>query len=195
MKGWNRNLRRTARFRTDVVFSNRETKARYVASKYAEILRGQVLDVGADACHLREYLPEGTSYTGVGRGGTPDIEMNLETARLPFEADHFDCVLCLDVLEHLESIHAMFDELCRVSRRYVVLSLPNAYLDLYRMLKFGDYNPHAHLKFYGIPVEPPPDRHRWFFTLDEAQAFVEHRAKLCAMEVVEWDVQPEPRRY
>ena len=183
-------------FHTDFVFTDRESKGQYVALRYESILRGRVLDVGADEQHVAKHLPDGVSYTGVGLGGSPDIELDLELGRLPFEDDHFDCVLCLDVLEHLEGAHTMFDELCRVSRRYVVISLPNPHREFYTMLCEGNYCEGRHLKFYGLPTEPPEDRHRWFFSIEEAKAFIEHRAKSNEMEILELYSSPgAARRY
>ncbi|MFH1144533.1 MAG: methyltransferase domain-containing protein [Candidatus Eisenbacteria bacterium] len=63
---------------------------------------------------LRDILGV-ASYVGVDIAGRPDIELNLEKAeRLPFDDDAFDTVLCADVLEHLDNLHAIFDELVRV---------------------------------------------------------------------------------
>lgn len=183
-------------FRTDFVFTDRESKGRYVWLRYQSILRGAVLDVGADERHLAKHLPSEVSYTGIGLGGSPDIELDLELGRLPFEDDRFDCVLCLDVLEHLEGAHAMFDELCRVSRRHVIISLPNPHWEFYRMLREGNYCEGRHLKFYGLPPEPPEDRHRWFFSVEEAKAFISHRAKSQGMEILELHANPNAdRRY
>lgn len=175
------------RFATDYRYVDRETKSKYVWLKYGPILGGRTLDVGADECHLRSYLPEGAEYTGIGLGGNPDVQVNLEKEPIPFPDGHFDCVLCLDVLEHLDNVHAVFDELCRVSRRYVVVSLPNPWADLFRVLRVGDYRPGQATKFYGLPVEPPEDRHKWFFSAEEAEAFVRHRAARNGMRVVQMD--------
>lgn len=35
--------------------------------------------------------------------------------------------MALDVLEHTNTIHHAFDELCRVARRHVIIALPNQY--------------------------------------------------------------------
>lgn len=51
---------------------------------------------------------------------------------LDFDDDSFDLVLCTEVLEHLEEPHLALDELCRVSNRYVILSVPNE--PLFRLL-------------------------------------------------------------
>ena len=159
------------------VFADRETKARYVWLKYRTILENSsILDVGAGECHLKNHLPDSASYWGIGLGGYPDQQIDLEKENIPFPDDSFDCVLCLDVLEHLENIHEVFDELCRVSRRYVVISLPNPWADLYNVLRFGDYCPGQPMKFYGFPQNKTEDRHKWFFSNEDARCFVEYRA-------------------
>lgn len=179
------------RFQTDYVYVDRETKARYVWLKYQSILRGRkILDVGADKCNLKQHLDEGASYWGIGLGGHPDQQVDLEQGEIPFPENSFDCVLCLDVLEHLEHIHQIFDELCRVTCRHVVISVPNPLGVVYHLLRFGDYRPGQSTKFYGLPLETPPDRHRWFFSYEEAEKFILYRAGLNGMRVL----QMEPER-
>lgn len=172
-------------FHTDFKFTDRTTKANYVWLKYGSILKGRILDVGADECHLKTYLPVNTQYIGIGLGGNPDIQVNLEGGKIPFEDKSFDCVLCLDVLEHLESIHAIFDEICRVSRSWAIIALPNAWNTMYNMLKGDVYKPDQPFKFYGLPVEPPQDRHKWFFSYDEAEQFIRYRAQKCNFSVIQ----------
>jgi len=175
-------------FRTDLKYSHRKTKARYVWLKYESLLGGEILDVGADRCYLREYLSAGARYTGIGLGGQPDLIVNLEQGSIPFKDSSFDCVLCLDVLEHLDNPHFVFDELCRVSRDVVVISLPNPWNTLLKALQWkGEFGPGQSLKFYGLPPEPPEDRHKWFFSADEAARFIVHRAKRNDFEVVQMD--------
>lgn len=175
------------RFETDFRYRDRLGKGEYVWRKYHPILHGRVLDVGADECPLRPFLPEGTEYIGIGLGGKPDLEVNLEKQSIPFPDGSFDCVLCLDVLEHLENIHEVFDELCRVSRGHVVISLPNAWANFYHMLRLKEHAPDRPMKFYNLPLEPPEDRHKWFFSLDEARRFIRHRAGKNGMRVVQMD--------
>lgn len=176
----------SVRFHTPLTYSERATKAQYVAEKYREILQGRVLDVGADKCHLRHLVPAGTSYTGIGLGGETDLNVNLEAASIPFEDNSFDCVLCLDVLEHLDAIHAVFDELARVTRRYVIISLPNGYRDFLGML-FLQGDPTTAFKYYGLPVQRPDDRHKWFFSNSDAERFVREKAAKAGLNVVQVD--------
>ncbi|MFT7465283.1 MAG: ubiquinone/menaquinone biosynthesis C-methylase UbiE [Pseudohongiellaceae bacterium] len=43
---------------------------------------------------------------------------------LPFPDDHFELVLCTDLLEHLDEPQRAFDELVRVSSKHVLISVP-----------------------------------------------------------------------
>ena len=175
------------RFYTDYRFTDRQTKAKYVWLKYRPILKGRILDVGADQRYLKQHLGEDTKYWGIGLGGHPDQEVDLEKEKIAFPDNSFDCVLCLDVLEHLDNIHEVFDEICRVTQRYVIISLPNPWADFYRMLCFDDYRPGQPTKFYGLPVEPPHDRHKWFYSTEEAEKFILYRADKNGMRVVQMD--------
>lgn len=177
------------KFSTDYQFIDRKTKAKYVWLKYQSILSGRILDVGADECQLKEHLDKYTSYLGIGLGDTPDIKVNLEKEKIPFEGNSFDCVLCNDVLEHLDNIHDVFDELCRVTQRWVVVSLPSPWQDFYFMLRNGYYGEDRPMKFYNLPLEPPEDRHKWFFSTEEAEKFIEYRAEKNGMNVVQMDIQ------
>lgn len=113
---------------------------------------------------------------------------NLDSGeQLPLKENSFDLVLCTDVLEHLENIHFVFDELCRISNRYIMISLPNphSYLGIYSVLRGRKYSTTLvkqkefgkYIKFYGLPLSKPRDRHRWFFNTEEAVDFVNYRAK------------------
>ena len=125
-----------------------------------------------------------------GLGGHPDQQVDLDKEGIPFPDSSFDCVLCLDVLEHLEHIHQVFDECCRVARHHLIVSLPNPLGVAYGRLRFGDYRPGQFTKFYGLPLEAPADRHRWFFSYGEAEKFICYRAGLNGMRVL----QMEPER-
>jgi SAM-dependent methyltransferase len=173
-------------FETSLVFTNREEKSRYVWLKYQPILEGEILDVGADRGGLKQYLPSGVVYRTAGLELDHDVKVDLEEP-LPLETRSFDCVLCLDVLEHVDSLHRLFDELCRVSRRYVVISLPNPWSSFLRNLRDGCYRPEQPLKYYFLPTDPPEDRHKWFFAASEAKRFIRERGARNGFRVVQID--------
>lgn len=176
-------------FHTDLIYTDRETKQKWVSKKYRSILKGKILDVGADEGHILKYLPQDVIYKGVGLGGiNPDIvKIDLEKENLPFVNNEFDCVMCLDVLEHLENIHSCFDEICRISAEWIIISLPNPYNDLLNYFRSGKYmNREKNMKFYGLPKEREVDRHKWFFSAIEAKEFISYRAYKNGFEVYDY---------
>jgi SAM-dependent methyltransferase len=178
------------KFHTNFVYTDRQTKAHHVYLKYQPILVGNILDIGADQCYLKKYLGNKANYIGIGLSSDKvDLKIDLEKQPLPYEDNSFDVVLCTDVLEHLDNIYEVFDELCRISKKYVIISLPNPHSVFWSYLKHGDYNENQHLKFYGLPSEKPEDRHKWFFSTEEAERFIQCRAKKNKMEIVQIDIE------
>jgi len=181
-------------FKSDFVYTDRRSKAKYIFCKYQSILQGKILDVGADHCFLKEYIEAGTQYVGIGLHSPKlDIVVDLEKQDIPFESNSFDTVLCSDVLEHLDTIHHVFDEICRVSNSHVIVALPNAHKAFWEYIKRGDYCEEQHMKFYGLPLEKPEDRHKWFFSSWEAEKFVRYRAEKNNMAVVQIDYSHSER--
>lgn len=176
-------------FYAECNYTDREGKSQYVYNKYQKILHGMILDAGADECYLKKYLNDRVEYTGIGLGGNPDLKINLEQESIPFPDKSFDVVICLDVLEHLDNLHDCFDQLCAVTKKYFILSLPNPLQCLWRRLRFGDFATDRMLKYYGLPLDKTDDRHKWFFNAVEAERFVRHRAKVNNMNVLQIDFE------
>lgn len=60
-----------------------------------------------------------------GRGIHPDIAFQFgDVNALPFEENSFDLVICNEVLEHVEYPEQALAEICRVSKRYCLVSVP-----------------------------------------------------------------------
>ena len=170
-------------------FPQRLDRARFIADRFRNHIQGDVLDVGCDEGHLRELVP-GIRYTGIDVGGKPDLTVDLEaTERLPFEDDAFDCLICSDVLEHLDSLHRTFGELVRVCRGQIIISLPNNWTNARQPIERG----HGSFSHYGLPVERPVDRHKWFFSLGDAQAFYYAQEKKYPIRVEECFAMEKPR--
>jgi SAM-dependent methyltransferase len=170
-------------------FPSRKERSKFVAARFAEYLNESVLDVGCFEAPLRSLLPS-TSYTGIDMAGNPDITLNLENIdRLPFEDDSFMSVLCIDVLEHLDNLHLMFNELARVSKRYIIVSLPNCWNDARKPLGRGK----GRFGHYGLPLHKPEDRHKWFFSLTEAKNFISGKAAELQLDLRDMFVSEKPR--
>lgn len=172
-----------------VAFATREERMQYLARTFAPWLQGRVLDVGCDRRHLKKLVPH-LDYFGIDVGGDPDLVVDLEkTARLPFDDASFDLVLCSEVLEHLDNLHHVFGELVRVSKKRVLISLPNCWTAARRPLQRG----RGQIGHYGLPLARPADRHKWFFSLSEAAEFARGQAEKHGLEIVFLRVSEKPR--
>jgi SAM-dependent methyltransferase len=176
------------RYRTAIRYTDRRSKALYIADKYAALLTGSVLDVGCDEAPLRKLVHQPVKYMGIDIRPGSDLVLDLDQQNLPLEDRSFDTVLCTDVLEHLERCHAVFDELCRVADKWVIVSLPNPLRNLLMALTEGTSGG-GRLKYYGLPVNRPADRHRWFFGAEEAAEFLRERGRRNGFEVVQLDFE------
>jgi len=164
-----------------IAFPTRQARSEYVARRFGEYFRGSLLDVGCFEAPLRKMLAD-AKYTGVDIAGAPDIELNLEGCqRLPFDDGSHDTVICIDVLEHLDNLHLIFDELVRVARKNIIVSLPNSWRDARRPIERGG----GDFLHYGLPEDAPVDRHKWFFNFTQARSFLQARASSLNLEVVE----------
>ena len=160
-----------------VEFRGREDKLMSMANLIKDYLRGTVLDLGCDAKVLTRVSDK---YIGLDFKGRPDILANLE-AGIPLKDQSVDCVVAMDVLEHLEKIHRLFDECCRVSRKFVIVGIPNQYEWRFRVMFLVGKRLSGK---YGLPLEPPSDRHRWLFSLQEAKDFIHIRAQINGFDLI-----------
>lgn len=181
-----------ARYSCQLRYTDRASKAGYIAAKYAILLRGSVLDVGCDGAPLRALVAQPALYTGVDINPGADVVLNFDRDDLPLADRSFATVVCTDVLEHLERCHAVFDELCRVAADCVLISLPNPLATLVQSLHDGGS---GRMKYYGLPVDPPADRHRWFFGFEEAEEFLTQRGARNGFDVEQLDVESSSSVY
>jgi SAM-dependent methyltransferase len=138
---------------------------------------------------LKKLLPD-MKYTGLDIGGNPDIRLDLEKVeRLPFDNSSYDCVICVDVLEHLDNLHHIFGEVIRVAKKNLIISFPNCWAVARKPIRRGKGS-FAH---YGLPNEPPTDRHKWFFNLSQAREFVLKQARRYGISIVEFHATEKPR--
>lgn len=150
-----------------VRFTIREDRPAFIGHRFHNYLTGKVLDLGCDRAVLKEIL-DPDRYVGVGMTQDSDVKVNLEQeGPLPFGDASWDTVICLDTLEHLNNLHAFCNEIFRIAREYVIISLPNCWVQARRALARGT----GPIWQYGLTVKPPEDRHKWFFNTEEACTF------------------------
>lgn len=172
-----------------VHFKQRSERSEYVARRFRDYFKNRIADIGCFQAPLRALLAD-CDYTGVDVAGDPDIKLNLDRIEpLPFQNNRFDTVLCIEVLEHLDNLHVVFDELIRISNRYIIVSLPNCWRDARRKIEKGT----GDFLHYGLPIEKPLDRHKWFFNCEQAEDFLTFQAENHKLDIVELFVTEKPK--
>jgi hypothetical protein len=166
-------------------------KADCIVAAFPDAWRGTVLDVGCRSRELRKALG-GTEvrYLGLDIKATADIVVDLDDG-IPLGAGEATTVVALDVLEHTNGIHQALAELFRVASKTVIVSLPNCY-EIQARIRHLLGRPISGK--YGLPLQPPPDRHRWFFSLDDARVFCRSQARENGWAVIDDGVIVGPRR-
>lgn len=157
-------------------------RAQYIVPKYKEFLKGKILDIGCRNKDLKRFLDRDAEYTGLDIAREADLIVDLDKEKIPFPDNSFDCVVCFDVLEHLENIHLVFDEIIRVSSKYAIISLPNCYAANFFKIITG----RGGTRHYGLPSDPIKDRHRWFFNYQEAKDFILERVQKNKAEIIDF---------
>lgn len=162
-------------------FRNRKEKLEILSQNLTRFLSGKVLDVGCDDSHLKKLIQG--EHTGIDKYGKPDIRRDVSCG-LPVKNRSFDTVVALDVLEHVDNIYFVFDELCRASNKWVIITLPNAFEWRNRLSFLLGKSISGK---YGLPPTPPLDRHRWIFSFKDAQKFVKKAAQKNNFKILEED--------
>lgn len=141
-----------------------------------------VLDLGCGySTPLRKYLPAGIEYQGIDSDEGQDIKVcNLEKGLSFLKDNSYDIVFAIEVLEHLDNIHFVFEEVKRVARKEIVIALPNMNHWIYRIRHLLGHRIITKYKFYS---RPPKDRHRWLPIYKEAIDFMRENTKEYKMEI------------
>lgn len=104
-------------------------------TRHRAVLTGRLLDVGCGQMPFRHLLPANATYTGLdipaaesfGMQKNADI-VEFDGTQIPFPDNHFDAILCTEVLEHAVQPEALIAEMHRVLRPggSLVLTVPFA---------------------------------------------------------------------
>ena len=153
---------------------------RLYRSKFEEVARlldpqtKTLLDVGCRDGRLKNHLPGTIEYSGIDLSPGPLVSKvcNIEQG-IPYPDNAFDAVVALDVLEHTDNIWFSFSELVRVSRRQLMMVLPNSYhwKERLRYLRGKEGDKHK------LSPEPIQDRHRWLPSYTTSHVFATHMAR------------------
>lgn len=129
-----------------------------------------LLDIGCRTKDLKSLIPGCQRYQGLDMVDAEEVlGCNLEDG-IPFPDKSFDIATALDVIEHLDKAHFVVNEMLRVSRKGIFVSLPNMYYWSFRinfLLGKGISGK------YTFPPIPPMDRHRWILSYTESVKFMQ----------------------
>ncbi len=176
-------------------YYSRDSRHAFIAKKFSNYLNESVLNIGGGGKkHLLKYIKP-DKYTEIDISGNPDLLIDLDSQHpIPFEDNHFETIICTEVLEHLEEFHRVFSELVRISKKHIIISLPNAWRGFSALKKQIIYNGKdgragidvgKYRKFYGLPLNKPLDRHRWFFSYSEAEEFFKLKSSELPYKIIE----------
>jgi len=105
-----------------------------IASKKVDLILDVGCGEGFTLNRLKEHgigkrlegVEHSTDAISLGKKIYPEIKIKQgDIYKLPYENNSFDLVLCTEVLEHLEEPEKALKELARVSKKYLVISVPN----------------------------------------------------------------------
>jgi SAM-dependent methyltransferase len=180
-------------------YVSRADRNRFAASQLLAKPVKRILNLGGGgARHLQASLSSAeTSVYEIDIQGECDLQVNLDTLpRLPFEDDAFDVACAFDVLEHLENFHLLNEEMFRVARDYVLIALPNSAAEIcYDVLRNRpqskpDLDRGVFSYFYGLPIQPPSDRHRWWIYFHDIVRFYYHFSLIRGASLEFWTPKP-----
>ncbi|BDW90357.1 MULTISPECIES: methyltransferase domain-containing protein [Thalassospira] len=174
-------------------YNSREERNKFVYSLLEGSTNKSVVNVGSGGERFLQNFAKDFDVFDIDINGDVDLKVNLERdLPLPLKDNQFGLAVCLDVLEHIETFHAVFSEINRITTDRIIISLPNPLHEyMFNIIKGQDYlkegdDKHRfgrRSKYYGIPLSKPCDRHKWFFSFDEAYDFFEQNADKYGYEV------------
>ena len=149
------------------------SRTEYVAKKLGKLNRDKVLDIGCREMILKEHLQGSFDYLGLDyiskKSNDPSfINHNLEKG-MPDSVGDVDVIVALDVLEHIERIHDVYQEFFSVSKKTIIVALPN----------MGYYKFRINFLFKGVlsgkynfTENKILDRHRWIPNYESIDKFI-----------------------
>jgi len=137
----------------------------------------QFVDLGCGPNHLVKRIRQNYPWVdavGYDRRVLEDntVAWDFEKEKLPFENQNIDVICLSHVLEHVENFHFILDEAFRVGKKIIVI-LPNC-INAFSLTKaFFGRNMGVLL---GLPPVKPQDRHKWFFSVKQADQLMGYYA-------------------
>tara|TARA_B100000780_G_scaffold72724_1_gene48718 strand:- start:2174 stop:2800 length:627 start_codon:yes stop_codon:yes gene_type:complete len=170
------------------------SRTEYVAKKLGKLNGDKVLDIGCREMILKEHLLGNFNYLGLDyiskKSNDPSfINHNLEKG-LPENLNNIDIIIALDVLEHIEHIHEVYQGFFPITNKAVIVALPN----------MGYYKFRINFLFKGIlsgkyyfSENKTLDRHRWIPNYQTIDKFI-HKNTPLGWNIKNYDYVAERKR-
>ncbi len=128
----------------------------------------QVLDIGCGDGYLGQLLQRqkkcdvtcfDISEVALNKAKAKGLKTVLGSVEdpLPFQNNSFDCVIATEIIEHVPLSEQVLREMSRISKKYILVSVPNVAFWKYRLqLLFGRFpkqwvfEPYEHLRFWSV---------------------------------------------
>jgi len=134
-----------------------------VASVIKNIEAKSTLDIGCKNKELKKYLPN-FKYLGIDISPAADIKLNLNKVnKLPLKSNSFDVVVLSAILEHLFYPQMILKEAIRISKKYLIISLPN---DFAYALRLNYLLGRSHLTYQEFG-------HKGVMSIDQMESFLQ----------------------
>lgn len=146
-----------------------------------------LLDVGCRDCILQKYISPNIKYVGL------DLFQNIENTvsiigdinSTNISDESYDCVVAIDILEHIDDPYTVFNKLAKITKKYLIINLPNGYdLKSRKMFLTGHLS-----EKYAFKTENNYDRHRWIMAYNEIIKFYKYKAQEFNSELQIIDIQ------
>ena len=150
------------------------SRIEFVAKKLGKLNEHIILDLGCRDMSLKNYLDGNFNYIGLDYSEEKEansnfINHNLENG-LPKDLKQVDTIVALDVLEHVENIHEVYNELFSASKKTVIIALPNM---AYYKFRINFLIKGVLSGKYIFSTHKVIDRHRWIPNYSSIDKFVE----------------------
>lgn len=112
-----------------------------------------VLDVGCGGMSIKNYLPEGTKYTGIDAFPINDQVIQMEAEKLWFEDQSFETVYAFAVLDGVQDLGKVISEMKRVcSKNIVILTGVDIEPDQYHTIKIKEAELHTMMEGFELTL-------------------------------------------
>jgi len=109
----------------------------------------------------------------------------------------FDAVIATDVLAHLDNLHDVFNEIVRIGRGYIIISLSNPVKNSISYWKGKVYKNNLkkrrkhygkYMKFYGLLMKKLLCLIKRFFNYEEILEFMYYQCRKYFLKIVEYSL-------